>query len=329
MEGSSVLAVVFVASCLAFLLLAWWEGRASARSRRLREFAVTSGIHLDNEVVDRVSDSEVRFRRRVLVGTAAGALLSGVVVLVLGDRNVLSSGFPPLVPPILGAVVGAWTAIVIEAKRRWTRSGSISDARGPGLAAFVGIPTLVGCGVVFVATLGILAYSVFLMVSGIGHAEAFRSPAAPWVGIAGFALLVLTIPGTLAVGATISRNRAVQSSTGELMADDALLSRHLLLTLGTAALGMLWSFPLALNITSDLLPHAEHPDLRLTTLWSVAGIQGGLCAVIAALALFRPFQSYLRTLWPEVYADGRAAARAMRVAKRAAERRAYHGLPSE
>ena len=318
----AIVAIVALASAL----LTFTEGVAARWAVTLVKSA---GISLPVDDPEGIIDLDMRWRRGVFIGaaigTAAVALLSALPAMTeFGDAVLIAIvyGFAG------GASIGGLVGMVRAAAARSAHPGPSVRAPGTRLRTFTGRPlialALLSPLVPIVSLVRYLYLDATIGLDPLGYT--FMTSPEFAARILLFALFALNGPVIIAVLAIVSRRRQAAVS-GDLLAwDDALFSiRAWKLIYGAVYV----------NVVLALIPQPSwNGSGELQGYWLPFAALAATLGFTAIVALTRPWQHYLRALWPDVEAARRALRDVERAEKREAsrirreaERRAYNGLP--
>jgi len=288
-----------------------------------------SGLHIPTELESTFVDRIVRARRRLVSGIAAGGTASVVVLFVLQLENEFEHGIQIVF--VTGCVVGAVGAqcatLLIESRRRASIDGDVVRERGTALRASVPLVVTIGAIMLSLASAALAALGIWLFATDAFEFDTREGPLSPIAAIVGTTALATSFPLYFALATATSRRRQAAINSTELALDDAFFARQLL----TAVAIPLYILPTgALPILIGLTQGLRHPEFD-----QVRGnlLDAGIIAYIVAISyvvvayLLKPQWHYLRTLWPDVAAQGAIERASLKQAKREAAARAYRGLP--
>lgn len=306
-----VVLVVFVG----FVLLM----RALMSGERAQETAVKwAGLRLSDELRAPVLRSRAVYHDRVMLAALVGAVIAFALSYLLSAREPwdVTHVTYSLAGAGAAAVACGWVLVWRDATRRATNTGVSARSHGVRLVDYVGVPVVIGSVTFVLLIIAGVAYGLTLVERG---SDTFDVTYA----IATFVLftgIAFTLVVSLVLGAIVVRRSQNAHSDDALAWDDTLAANRILhLVASPAYFAALASGFLGTTI-SGLIGDYE-------SAWGWSYVFPLAYIAVIAFAAFRPWNVYLRQLWPDVHARGVADKREARRDRREAERRAYNGLP--
>jgi hypothetical protein len=293
--------------------------RALTSGELAQEKAVQwAGLRLSDELRGPVLRSRAVYRDRVLLAALAGAIVAFALSYFLSAREPwdVTHVTYSLAGAGAAAVICGWTLVWRNSTQRVNRAGSSIRPNGVRLVDYVGLPTIIASVVLAVLLLAGVGYGLSLMSQG---SESFRASYAIATFVL-FSVLAVAIVGSLVLAALVTRRPHHAVSDDALAWDDALASNRILqLLVGPAYIAVFGSGFLGTTI-SDLIGDYE-------SAWGWNYLMPIALVLLIPVVATTPWTAYLRSLWPDVYARGKAEKREARRIRRETERRAYNGLP--
>jgi hypothetical protein len=309
---------------LATVLFTFSDGVAENWAKTLVKDA---GISLPLEDPQRVVELDLRWRRRILVGAALGSGVAAVIsafpaVAILANAMLLAVAYGF----VAGACIGGITGMARAVSARATHPGPAVRPSGASIRSFIGTPLIVLGLITPLGPLVTLGRDLYLNATIGLDPEGYTTAAELAARCILLALFAFNGPVIIAFLAIASRRRQAAVSRDLLAWDDALFSRQSWnLIYGAAYINVVVAFLPSPSWTGpgELEGYALPFVTVMATLFFAA-----------AVALTKPWRTYLRTLWPDVEAaraeierQARDAARSKRVERNAEFARARQGLP--